>query len=63
MVYLDTEDRSNLHNPEHPLQSYLLTKSIKKGESFHWDVSLKGKFLACKSQFSVLTGFKEPQNS
>lgn len=62
MVYLATEDSNKPHDPEYPLQSYLLTKPIKKGESFHWDASLKGKYLACKSQFSVLTGFKEPQN-
>lgn len=51
MVYLVTADRNKLHDPDHPLQSYLLTKSIKKGESFHWDASLKGKCLACKLQF------------
>lgn len=62
MVYLATADRNKPHDPEHPLQYYLLTKSIKKGDSCHWDAFLKRKYLACKSQFSVLTGYKEPQN-
>lgn len=50
------------YDPEHPLQTYILTESINKRESFHCAAALKGKGLVYRSQFSVLTDFTEPQN-
>lgn len=62
MMYLSTANGLKTNYPKHNMKYYLLRRSTNKRKLFHCSAALKGKDLACRSQFSVLTDFTEPQN-